>query len=605
MPQARARGLNCKPGLPPRTAVIPESFKQDLLNRIDIVEVVGRYVQLRKAGANYSGLCPFHNEKTPSFTVSPAKQFYHCFGCQKHGNAIGFLMDYGGMGYVDAIKELAASVGMQVPAWQPRTPQEAQQKEHEGGLAALLEKAMAFYRAELKKAPQAIAYLKKRGLSGEVAARFGIGYAPEDWQALKAAFPDYDDARLVECGLVVQGEEGKRYDRFRGRVMFPIFNRRDVVVGFGGRVIGDGEPKYLNSPETPLFHKGEEIYGLGHARAAMHEARRALVVEGYMDVVALAQHGVGYAVATLGTATTPVHVTRLLRELRENGAELVFCFDGDAAGRKAAWRALEVSLPLATDTNPVRFMFLPEGEDPDTFVRAHGRQAFERLIGESQTLTGYLLGELRARSELATPEGRARFQVSARPLVQQLAAPVLRMQLVRALAPLAQIAPDYAESYFAVEAAATPRRVGAPRAESAIPRTEEQHLLRCVVANPALAQELEGELLDPGMPEAHALRAIAADLVGHEAPSGGMLVDRFNGSEYEQIVFRAQASALETNLDAESAAHEFRQAQLALRVRRKHREIESLKGQLGTNPALNVQLDRLVKELHQLKAQRS
>jgi DNA primase len=588
--------------------LIPDSFKQDLLNRVDIVEVVGRYVQLKKAGANYAGLCPFHNEKTPSFTVSPAKQFYHCFGCQKHGNAIGFLMDYGGMGYVDAVKELAASVGMQVPAWQPRTPQEAERKEHEGGLAALLERAMTFYRAELKKSPQAIAYLKKRGLSGEIAARFGIGYAPEDWQALKAAFPEYDDPRLVECGLVIQGEEGKRYDRFRGRIMFPIFNRRDVVVGFGGRVLGEGEPKYLNSPETPLFHKGEEIYGLGHARAAMHEAGRALVVEGYMDVVALAQHGVGYAVATLGTATTPTHVARLLRELRENGAELVFCFDGDAAGRKAAWRALEVSLPLATDTNPVRFMFLPEGEDPDSFVRQHGRQAFERLIGESQTLTGYLLGELRARADLATPEGRARFQVTARPLVQQLAAPALRMQLVRALAPLAQIDTDYAASYFAVEAAAgqaAPRKPAAARSDAAIPRTEEQHLLRCVVANPALAQELEDDLLDPGMPEARALRAIAADLAGREAPSGGMLVDRFNGSEYEQIVFRAQASALETNLDAQSAAHEFRQAQLALRVRRKHREIESLKGQLGANPALNVQLDRLVKELHQLKAQRS
>jgi DNA primase len=252
-------------------------------------------------------------------------------------------------------------------------------------------------------------------------------------------------------------------------------------------------------------------------------------------------------------------------------------------------------------------MFLPEGEDPDTFVRQHGRQGFESLIGEAQTLTGYLLGELRARSDLSTAEGRARFQVNAKPLVQQLAAPVLRMQLVRALAPLAQIAPDYAESYFAAEAApaAAPRKAGAPRTAAAVPRTEEQHLLRCVVANPALAQELEDELLDPGMPEAHALRAIAADLAGHEAPSGGMLVDRFNGSEYEQIVFRAQASALETNLDAESAAHEFRQAQLALRVRRKHREIESLKGQLGANPALNVQLDRLVKELHQLKAQRS
>ncbi|HEY4638214.1 MAG TPA: DNA primase, partial [Burkholderiales bacterium] len=428
--------------------MIPDSFKHDLLNRVDVVEVVGRYVQLKKAGANLSGLCPFHTEKTPSFTVSPAKQFYHCFGCQKHGNAIGFLMEYGGMGYVDAIKELASMVGMQVPEWQPRTPEEAKRKERETDLGALMQKAMDFYRAELKRAPRAIEYLKRRGLSGDTAARFGLGYAPDDWQGLKRAFPDYENAALVECGLVIEGE-GKRYDRFRDRIMFPIFNRRDAVVGFGGRVLGEGEPKYLNSPETPLFQKGQEIYGLGHGREAMREAKRALVVEGYMDVLALAQHGVGYAVATLGTATSPVHVTRLLRELRESGSELVFCFDGDSAGRKAAWRALEVSLPLATDTTAMRFLFLPEGEDPDSFVRAHGKEAFERLIAPAQTLSGFLLGELRAQSDLATAEGRARFQVTARPFVQRLAAPALRQQLIRAVAQLAQMAPEYADSYFA------------------------------------------------------------------------------------------------------------------------------------------------------------
>ncbi|MEX1074503.1 MAG: DNA primase, partial [Burkholderiales bacterium] len=394
--------------------MIPDSFKHDLLNRVDVVEVVGRYVQLKKAGANLSGLCPFHDEKTPSFTVSPAKQFYHCFGCQKHGNAIGFLMDYGAMGYVEAIKELASMVGMQVPEWQPRTPEEAKRKERETDLAALMQQAMDFYRAELKRSPRAIEYLKRRGLSGETAARFGLGYAPDDWQGLKRVFPDYENAALVECGLVIEGE-GKRYDRFRDRIMFPIFNRRDAVVGFGGRVLGEGEPKYLNSPETPLFQKGQEIYGLGHGREAMREAKRALVVEGYMDVLALAQHGVGYAVATLGTATSPVHVTRLLRELRESGSELVFCFDGDSAGRKAAWRALEVSLSLATDTTAIRFLFLPEGEDPDSFVRAHGKEAFVRLIERSQALSGFLLGELRAQSDLAAPEGRARFQVTAKP----------------------------------------------------------------------------------------------------------------------------------------------------------------------------------------------
>ncbi len=584
--------------------VIPDSFKHDLLNRVDIVEVVGRYVPLKKAGANLSGLCPFHNEKTPSFTVSPAKQFYHCFGCQKHGNAIGFLMDYGGMGYVDAIKDLASMVGMQVPEWQPRTPEEAKRKERETDLVALLQKAMEFYRAELKRAPRAIDYLKRRGLSGETAARFGLGYAPDDWQGLKRAFPDYDNPALVECGLVIEGE-GKRYDRFRDRVMFPIFNRRDAVVGFGGRVPGEGEPKYLNSPETPLFQKGQEIYGLGHAREAMREAKRALVVEGYMDVLALAQHGVGYAVATLGTATTPVHVTRLLRELRESGSELVFCFDGDSAGRKAAWRALEVSLPLATDTTAIRFLFLPEGEDPDSFVRAQGQEAFERLVARAQTLSGFLLGELRAQSDLAAPEGRARFQVTAKPLLQRLAAPALRQQLVRAVAELAQIAPDYADGYYAPEGEARPRRPAAGRAQAPLPRSEEQHLLRCVVMQPALAEELDEELLDPDLPESAALRALAVDLAGTEAASGAVLVERYQGTQFEKAIFQAQESAIEQGVTPEAAAQEFRQLQIALRIRRKHREIESLKGRVAANPALNAELNLRVKELHQLKSQRS
>jgi len=584
--------------------MIPDSFKQDLLNRIDIVEVVGRYVQLKKAGANFSGLCPFHNEKTPSFTVSGAKQFYHCFGCQKHGNAIGFLMDYGGMGYIDAIKELASMVGMQVPEWQPRTPEEAKRKERETDLAALMQQAMDFYRAELRRAPRAVEYLKRRGLSGETAARFGVGYAPDDWQALKGAFPDYDNAALVECGLVIEGE-GKRYDRFRDRVMFPIFNRRDTVVGFGGRVLGEGEPKYLNSPETPLFQKGQEIYGLGHARDAIREAKRALVVEGYMDVLALAQHGVGYAVATLGTATTLAHVTRLLRELRESGSELVFCFDGDSAGRKAAWRALEVSLPLATDTTAMRFLFLPEGEDPDSFVRAQGRQAFERLIAQAQTLSGFLLGELRAQSDLGAAEGRARFQVTAKPLLQRLAAPALRQQLIRAVAELAQMAPEYAESFYATEGDGRPRRPSIGRAQAPIPRTEEQHLLRCVVSNPALAEELDEDLLDPGVPETAALRALAGEPADAEAMSGAVLVERYQGTQFEKAVFQAQESAIDQGVTPESAAQEFRQLQIALRIRRKHREIEVLKGQVETNPALNAELHQRVKELHQLKAQRS
>src|SRR6185436_2469989 len=415
--------------------VIPDSFKQDLLNRVDIVEVVSRYVQLKKGGANFQGLCPFHSEKTPSFSVSPVKQFYHCFGCGAHGNAIGFLMAYAGLGYVDAIKDLASGVGMQVPEARPRTKEEIARQEREPDLYAVMEKAMEFYRTQLKQSPRAIEYLKGRGLTGEIAARFRIGYAPDGWQGLKPAFENYEDKALVECGLVIQGDEGKRYDRFRDRVMFPIFSARGAVIGFGGRVMGDGEPKYLNSPETPLFEKGRELYGLVQARDAIRTAGHALVVEGYMDVVALAQFGVANAVATLGTATTPVHVAKLLRL----ADALVFCFDGDAAGRKAAWRALEVSLPLAPDHKPIRFLFLPEGDDPDTFVRKHGKEAFERKVREAETLSQFLLAQLRSECNLDTAEGRARLVSIAKPHVQKITAPALRLQVANAVAELARL----------------------------------------------------------------------------------------------------------------------------------------------------------------------
>src|SRR5438874_4000117 len=296
-----------------------------------------------------------------------------------------------------------------------------------------MEKAMDFYRGELRKSPRAIEYLKGRGLTGEIAARFRIGYAPDDWQALKAAFPQYDHSGLVEAGLVIDNE-GKRYDRFRDRIMFPIYSARGAVIGFGGRVMGEGEPKYLNSPETPLFEKGRELYGLVQARDAIRTEGHALVVEGYMDVVALAQYEVGNAVATLGTATTPVHVAKLLR-LADG---IVFCFDGDAAGRKAAWRALEVSLPLAPDHKPIRFLFLPEGDDPDTYVRKHGKDGWGRKLREAETLSQFLLAQLRAECDLGTAEGRARFISIAKPHVHKIAAPALRLQLINEIAQLAR-----------------------------------------------------------------------------------------------------------------------------------------------------------------------
>ncbi len=537
--------------------MIPESFKQDLLNRVDIVDVVSRYVKLKKGGANFTGLCPFHSEKSPSFTVSPAKQFYHCFGCGAHGNAIGFLMSYAGLGYVDAVKDLAASAGMQMPEFRPASPQESARRERETDLYALMERALEFYRAELKKSPRAIEYLKGRGLTGEVAARFRIGYVPDDWQALRGAFPEYENKALVECGLVIENE-GKRYDRFRDRVMFPILSVRGVPIGFGGRVLGAGEPKYLNSPETPLFEKGREVYGLVQARDAIRASGRALVVEGYMDVVALAQYGVGYAVATLGTATTAVHVTKLLRL----ADELVFCFDGDAAGRKAAWRALEVSLPLAPDHKPIRFLFLPEGDDPDSYVRAHGKEAFERLVREAQTLSEFLLGELRAAADLASPEGRSRFLSAAKPYLRQIAAAALRLQVVKEVAVLAGVSQDEAEQILELRPARPYTRPAPAKLQPSRQFALEERLLALVFAKPSLALEVDPGLLDPSLDESKALAEIVAALNRTERPdevSDGMLIELLGESAHRELLARAQATLwMSLKLSPEEALGEFR-----------------------------------------------
>jgi DNA primase len=553
--------------------VIPDSFKQDLLNRVDIVDVVQRYVQLKKAGANFVGLCPFHGEKTPSFSVSPAKQFYHCFGCQKHGNAIGFMMEYAGMGYVDAMKDLASSVGMQVPEQQPRTPEEAARKERETDLYGLMGKAMEFYRAGLKKSPHAIEYLKKRGLTGEIAARFRIGYALDNWQGLEAAFEKYDDKSLVECGLVIVNDEGKRYDRFRDRVMFPILNTRGAVIGFGGRVIGDGEPKYLNSPETPLFEKGREVYGLVQARDAIRAAGRVLVVEGYMDVVALAQFDVGYAVATLGTATTPIHVTKLLKL----ADELVFSFDGDAAGRKAAWRALEVCLALAPDHKPVRFLFLPDGDDPDTYIRKHGKDLFEKLVREAQPLSQFLLSELGSQSDLKTPEGRAGFLALAKPYVQKLTAPALRIQVINAVAELGQVSDYEIRQLMEVPEVQRFRRPSPAKISFSTHRSNEWSLLYSLLADLPMVVHIEPSLLRGDLPESQALLAIK-DVYGGEELSIGQLIDHLESSPSLNVVLDANRYGEELGLTGEEAKWEFQGALGKLDVLRRKVELERLLG---------------------------
>ncbi|PTT19968.1 DNA primase, partial [Acidovorax sp. HMWF029] len=419
---------------------IPQSFIQELLARVDVVDIVGRYVQLKKGGANFMGLCPFHGEKSPSFSVSPAKQFYHCFGCGKNGNAISFLMDHAGMGFVEAVQDLAQGVGLQVPD-DDISPQERERaaaaRQKQATLSDVLEKAADAYRRHLRESQRAIGYFKGRGVSGAVAKRYGLGYAPEGWRSLASVFPRYDDPLLEESGLVIVGEEGqdKRYDRFRDRVMFPIRNVKGECIGFGGRVLGDDKPKYLNSPETPVFHKGRELYGLFEARTAIREHGYALVTEGYMDVVALAQLGFPNAVATLGTACTPEHVHKLLRFTDA----VVFSFDGDNAGRRAARKALDGALPHATDTRSIKFLFLPAEHDPDSFIRANGTDAFAQHVGNAVPLSRFLVESASEGCDLTTAEGRAHMASNARPLWTALPDGVLKRQLLGELAELTQL----------------------------------------------------------------------------------------------------------------------------------------------------------------------
>ena len=475
---------------------IPQRFLDDLLARVDVVEVVGERVKLKKAGRNYSGLCPFHQEKTPSFTVSADKQFYHCFGCGAHGNALRFLMEYDKLRFPEAVEQLAGRLGLEVPregADDPRA-QARERKRKEG--VNLLELAASFFRERLKmpEGQGARGYLERRGLSPEVQQTFGIGYAPDDWESLKRHLTErgIGEAVQVEYGLLVHREEsGRTYDRFRDRVMFPIRDIKGRTIAFGGRVLGDAKPKYLNSPETPVFHKGRELYGLFEARQADHRLERLVIVEGYMDVVALAQFGIRNAVATLGTSTSEEHLTRLFRLVRE----VVFCFDGDRAGRQAASRALETVLPLMIDGRQARFLFLPEGEDPDTLVRREGAEAFQDRITCASPLSEFLFDQAAAGRDLARIEDRERYASQVLAALARLPEGVLKSLMLSELS----------------------RRTGVEAADfSAL-------LARSAAAESAPGREVPGAgapLDEPaGMSEAPPLGESAAPV----APSGGAL----------------------------------------------------------------------------------
>ncbi|HHX8581767.1 TPA: DNA primase [Vibrio diabolicus] len=414
---------------------IPRSFIDDLLARLDIVDIIDARVKLKKKGKNYGACCPFHNEKTPSFSVSQEKQFYHCFGCGAHGNAIDFLMEFDRLEFVEAIEELASYLGLDVPREQrsggngsfQSGPQASSSEKR--NLYDLMGSIAQFYRNQLKQPASkvAIEYLKDRGLSGEIVQKFGIGYVADEWDLVRKNFGQNKENQdmLVTGGMLIENDKGNRYDRFRGRVMFPIRDRRGRVIGFGGRVLGDGTPKYLNSPETPIFHKGKELYGLYEVLQAYREPPQILVVEGYMDVVALAQYGVDYSVASLGTSTTGDHLQVLFRQT----STVVCCYDGDRAGREAAWRAMENALPYLTDGRQLKFMFLPDGEDPDSYIRKNGKQAFEQQVSNAMPLSEFMFSSLTQQVDMSTKEGMAKLSTLAVPLIDKVPGGTLRLYL--------------------------------------------------------------------------------------------------------------------------------------------------------------------------------
>jgi DNA primase len=527
--------------------MIPEPFIQELLHRIDLVELIDGFVPLKKAGANFAACCPFHSEKSPSFTVSPTKQFYHCFGCGAHGTAISFLMEYSGLGFIDAIKDLAGRAGMQLPE------QEGRQQTNGPKLSSLTEimaDAARYYYEQLKRSEKAIGYLKERGVSGEVAQKFGIGYAPDGWQNLGTVFQDYTSEGLQQAGMVIKNEKGRLYDRFRDRIMFPIMNQKGEIIAFGGRVLREGEPKYLNSPETPLFEKGREVFGLPQARSALREKNTAIVVEGYMDVVALAQHGIGNAVATLGTATTATHVQKLLRQVDR----IVYCFDGDSAGKKAAWRALENSLEALPEQKSIGFVFLPEKDDPDSFVRNQGKEAFERMITQAVPLSEFLLRELSSRCDMTSAEGRAKLVSEAKPLLGRLQTPLLRLQLVKRLSEASGFSQNEVERLCDLRPVARAAPARAPQKAPSLLRP----LLRLLLQKPELAKETPYKSLPENVAEARAVKQLCEAILASEVaiPTYNALLERLRGSEDEAALREAAAELMqqpfaEEDIDAE------------------------------------------------------
>lgn len=539
---------------------IPKDFIDQLLTRINLVDVIQARLPLKKAGREYMACCPFHGEKTPSFTVSPTKQFYHCFGCGAHGSAISFLMEYEHLDYTEAIEALARLLGIEVPRENDAKSMPVVKKAKLTDLYSLLGEAAKLYARYLNQAPEAQAYLQQRGLSPEVVQQYGLGFAPDDWHITSQQFAaQYGQDKLIASGLQLKNEAGKIYDRFRGRLMFPIRNRKGQVIGFGGRVLGTGTPKYLNSPETEVFHKGSELYGLFEARQHTRSLVRLLVVEGYMDVIALAQFGLSYAVATLGTATTQQHINLLFRQV----PEVIFCFDGDRAGKEAAWRALETALPELRDGREVRFLFLPSGEDPDTQVRKIGREAFEVSVSKALPLSKFFTLGLKedlgfkADATLHVSEDSARFANEAKRLLDLMPDILMKQPLLQEIQRLSGLSLGTAETPFNTELVSSQpakftkfkgqyleRKPEGVRAKTPkdfeVRKTPVRYAITLLVHSPELAAQIENpeKLLDWELPGVDLLVQLVAAIEDSHGLPAAALLERFRGTAHEKTLLK-------------------------------------------------------------------
>ncbi len=515
--------------------LIPQNFIDDLIARSDIVEVINARVPLKRKGKEFTACCPFHNEKTPSFTVSENKQFYYCFGCHAKGNVIGFLMDYEHLSYVDAIETLAADQHLDVP--HEDNALSNKNKEDKQPLYDILKQAAELFQKQLKTSERAIAYLKQRGLSGEIAKQFKIGYAPDGWDFLTSHLGKSKENldALSKTGLIVHKDNNKFYDRFRDRIIFPITDQRGRIIGFGGRILDQGEPKYLNSPENAVFHKGYELYGLYETKQALRNIDRIIIVEGYMDVVALAQSGINYAVASLGTATTTEQIQKTFRTTHE----IVFCYDGDNAGKKAAWRALENTLSVIRDGMVAKFLFLPEKEDPDTMVRKEGKEAFEQRIKNASTLSDFLFDNLKSECDISNNEGKAQLASKANALIQKMHNSIFKDLLIEELASLVGLSQQHLESKISSE---TNNKAPIQKAEPVRGQQVSNHKTRIAIAlllqNPSLATKYKvpdgfKNAFTKGLPLLHHLQET---IETNPDISSAALLERFRDNEHEKAL---------------------------------------------------------------------